>query len=89
MKIEIANAVELGMPEDMMANCKQLLEWRIQKIMTTIPEPGTNLEVLYSEKDPLGDSDVVDDEAYFVYFTIEAASGSSLENAEITAALVG
>ena len=89
MKVELTNATELGMPEDMIGHCKQLLERRIRKIMTTVPATGTEMEILYSDKDPLGTSDEVDDQAYFIYFTIESAMGDTLDNAVITAQLVG
>ncbi len=70
MKITITNAEEAGMPKDMIENCRQLLERRIRKTMTTVPAPGTELEILYSDKDPLGTSGEMDDTAYFIYFTI-------------------
>jgi hypothetical protein len=89
MTILIPNAMEAGMPEVMIGHCKQLLEWRLEKLYANkMPVAGDGLEVLYSEKDPLMESDEVDDNAYFIYFTISAVEGDQLSSANITIDLV-
>jgi hypothetical protein len=88
MNIVITKAEAMGMPLEMIANCKQLLERRVRKTMQAVPEAGAELTILYSDKDPLGTSGVVDDESYMIYFVVEEANGDSLENATITAGLV-
>lgn len=89
MTILIPNATDAGMPEEMIGHCKQLLEWRIEKLYANkMPTAGDSLEVLYSEKDPLMESDEVDDTAYFVYFTIAEVEGDQLSSANITIDLV-
>lgn len=66
MKIRINNSDAAEMPVDVVKNCEQLLA----RQMKTIPKIGAPYEVLYSEKDPLGKSDEIDDEAFFIYFTV-------------------
>jgi hypothetical protein len=80
MKIIINNAEEAEMPAEMIKNCEKLLEWRIEEM----PEVGEELEVLYSEKDPLMESEEIDETAYHIYFTvteIEPADETHPENA--------
>ena len=72
MNIILTNAAEAGMPEDMIANCKTLIERRIQKKFGGTPTPGADVTILYSEKDPLGTTNEVDDHAYDIYFTVES-----------------
>lgn len=71
MKIVLINAEEAGMPEEMQGHCLQLLEWRIKKVFSEVPEPGAEVDILYSEKDPLMESEEVDENAYSIYFTVE------------------
>lgn len=66
MKIIISNGEEAEMSAEMIKHCEQLLEWRIDEM----PEIGEELEVLYSEKDPLMESNEIDETAYHVYFTV-------------------
>lgn len=68
MKVIITNAEEAEMPSDIKANCEQLLARRIANVYDFLPEAGDEIEILYSEKDPLGDTE--DEEAYFIYFDI-------------------
>lgn len=49
--------------------------------MTAIPDAGTDIEILYSEKNPLRTTNEIDDEAYFIYFTIIEAQGDILVSA--------
>lgn len=84
MKIVLNNAAEAGMPEEMIGHCQQLLQWRIAKLYgNALPEAGSNIEVLYSEKDPLQESDEVDDSAYLIYFTVSnvvSVDGANMED---------
>ncbi len=79
MEIVLTNAREAGMPEDMMKNCRTLIERRIQEAFAGKVEPGADVTILYSEKDPLGTSDAVDDQAYMIYFTVEKVSGEKVD----------
>lgn len=84
MKILIRGAEEAGIQDEMIKNCKTLIERRINKI----PEAGEEIEILYSEKDPLMKEEEIDDEAYMIYFTvteIEPLNESDLEKLTITA----
>ena len=76
MQIILTNAGEAGMPETMQSHCRQLLEWRIEKKFTSLPKPGDEVTILYSEKDPLMESGEVDDRAYFIHFTVAEATGN-------------
>ncbi|MBW1872694.1 MAG: hypothetical protein JRJ19_11555, partial [Deltaproteobacteria bacterium] len=60
MKIIVTGAEDAGMPEEMIKNSEKLLEWRIKEL----PKIGDEVDVLYSEKDPLMESNELDDEAY-------------------------
>ena len=72
MTITLTNVEEAGMPETMAQHCQTLLERRIKKEFPgQLPEPGAEVTILYSEKDPLGESSEPDDNAYFIYFTVE------------------
>lgn len=88
MNIILTNGLEAGMPEVMIDNCRVLLERRIKKTFAEMPEPGTEVTILYSDQDPLGQSDVVDDTAYFIYFVVETAEGKDLESATVSVSLV-
>ena len=91
MKITLTNALEAGMPEEMIENCRQLIERRIQDTMQELPAQGTDVTILYSDKDPLGKTDQVDDTAYFIYFTVEKAEkgrGNRIDDAAIELALM-
>lgn len=88
MQIILTNAAEAGMPEPMMGHCEQLLTWRIEKLYPGLPNAGDGLEVLYSEKDPLRESDEVDDEAYLIYFTVAEVEGEDRENGIVKVDLV-
>lgn len=71
MKVILTNAAEAGMPNEMISHCEQLLQWRIAKLHGDgLPEEGADIEILYSEKDPLQQSEEVDDEAYMIYFAV-------------------
>jgi hypothetical protein len=70
MKIIITNALEAGMPEDMIANCEYLLERRITKRHPN-PVMGEKVDILYSESDPRMEKEDWGTDAYGVYFTIE------------------
>lgn len=80
MEIVLTNVEEAGMPEPMIGHCIQLLTWRIEKLYPALPNAGDNLEILYSEKDPLMESDEIDDEAYAIYFTVAEVEGEDREN---------
>lgn len=88
MQIILTNAEEAGMPETMISHCEQLLGWRIEKLYPNLPKAGDSIEVLYSEKDPLMESDEVDDQAYFVYFTIAEVEGSNREDGVVKVDLI-
>ncbi len=72
MEIILTNVEEAGMPTDMAENCKELISRRIQKEFGGLPTAGAEVTILYSDKDPLGNSKEVDDTAYFIYFTVES-----------------
>jgi hypothetical protein len=83
MKIIINGADDAGMPEEMIKNCEKLVEWRIEEL----PKVGDDVDILYSEKDPLQESDELDDEAYAIYFSvskIEPVGEKDLEKVTIT-----
>ena len=72
MQILITNAAEAEMPEEMQENCQTLLLRRINHLFPdSFPKEGESLTILYSEKDPLLQSEEVDDTAYFIYFDVE------------------
>ncbi|HRK29388.1 MAG TPA: hypothetical protein PK239_19075 [Chitinophagales bacterium] len=73
MQIILTNAEEAGMPPQMIEHCKQLLSWRIQNIYDFLPQDGEGIEILYSEKDPLQETEVYlnDEQAYVIYFDID------------------
>lgn len=72
MNIQINNAEEAEMPETMVKNCQVLLERRIKKeFPDALPEPETEITILYSDEDPAGEAHEGDDTAYFLYFTVE------------------
>jgi hypothetical protein len=68
MKVIVDGADDAGMPDDMIKNCEKLVEWRIKEL----PKVGDDVDILYSEKDPLMENDEVDDEAYAIYFSVAA-----------------
>lgn len=88
MQIILTNATEAGMPETMIGHCEQLLAWRIEKLFSSLPEAGAELDILYSEKDPLMESEEVDDEAYTIYFTVAEVEGSNREDGVVKVDLV-
>lgn len=88
MQIILTNAAEAGMPEEMIGHCEQLLAWRIEKLYPDLPNAGDELDVLYSEKDPLMESEEVDDQAYAVYFTVAEVEGNNREDAVVKVDLV-
>ncbi len=71
MKIVLSNAAEAGMPADMIGHCTQLIAWRIERKFAGLPKPGDDITILYSEKDPLMETDRVDDRAYMIYFSVD------------------
>ena len=71
--------------DEMIRNCEKLLVRRIKDI----PKEGDEIDILYSEKDPLqeNDSGEADDEAYTIYFTvveIEPSNEKDIEKLTIT-----
>ena len=72
MEIIITNADEAGMPIEMIEHCTELAARRIQKEFGGPPSPGAEVTILYSEKDPLGKTNEADDNAYFIYFTVQS-----------------
>ena len=72
MEIIITNAEASGMPIEMVEHCKELVTRRIQKEFGGSPSPGAEVTILYSEKDPFGKTNEVDDNAYFIYFTVQS-----------------
>ncbi len=72
MEIILTNVEEAGMPPEMAGHCKTLVERRIRKEFDGNPPVGADVTILYSDKDPLGQSKEVDDAAYFIYFTVES-----------------
>ncbi|OWY23394.1 hypothetical protein C7N43_03300 [Sphingobacteriales bacterium UPWRP_1] len=87
MKIVITNAEEADMPQEMADNCCQLIAWRIQKLYFLLPNIGDEITILYSEKDPLQTTDLVDDNAYFIDFevmSVESVAGqTNTDNATV------
>lgn len=92
MTINLINVEEAGMPEAMASHCKILLERRIKKeFPDALPEPGAEVTILYSEKDPLWETLESDDNAYFVYFVVEnveAGQGDDNNQAVLDLALM-
>ncbi|MDX2070973.1 MAG: hypothetical protein SFV55_21265 [Haliscomenobacter sp.] len=88
MEIVLTNAEEAGMPEEMIGHCMQLLTWRIEKLYPGLPKAGDDLDILYSEKDPLMESEEVDDEAYAIYFTVAEVQGEDRENGVVMVDLI-
>lgn len=88
MEIILTNAEEAGMPEEMIGHCSQLLTWRIEKLYTGLPKAGDELDILYSEKDPLMESEEVDDEAYAIYFTVAEVQGEDRESGVVMIDLI-
>lgn len=78
MEIIHTNAREAGMPEEMIGHCTTLIGRRIEKKYNGKVEPGADVSVLYSEKNPLGTTGEVDDTAYDVYFTVEKVEGDKV-----------
>jgi len=76
MEIILTNADEAGMPADMQDHCRELINRRILKEFGGLPTAGAEVTILYSEKDPLGQSKEVDDNAYFIYFTVESVEAT-------------
>ena len=88
MKLIIAGSEESGMPEGMSNNLERLLEQRFVEI----PEVDEEIVVLYSEKDPLMDKGLWDndDEAYTIEFTVisvEPTNEQDLDKITITVEL--
>ncbi len=75
MEIIHTNAREMGMPEEMISHCSILIARRIERKYNGKVEAGTDVSILYSDKDPLGTSGEVDDSAYEVYFTVDKVDG--------------
>lgn len=71
MNIILTNTEDAGMPEEMAGFCRQLLERRILNTFDTAPEPGADVTILFSENDPLMESEELDETAYDIYFTVE------------------
>lgn len=83
MKIVITNFEEAGMPQSVADHCQILLERRIQKEFPDgLPEEGSEVTILYSEKDPLGESQEPDDQAYFIYFVVDRILTPEENNSE-------
>jgi hypothetical protein len=78
MEIIMMNAREAGMPEEMISHCQTLIGRRIEKKFNGKVDAGADVTILYSEKDPLGTSDQVDDHAYDIYFTVEKVEGDKV-----------
>jgi hypothetical protein len=64
MQVKIINADQAGMPNDMIANCEILLAKRFKKLGSIEPE----IDILYSEKDPLREKEPWGEDAYAIYF---------------------
>ncbi|HEX5112758.1 MAG TPA: hypothetical protein VFV79_07920 [Saprospiraceae bacterium] len=91
MEIILTNVEEAGMPAEMADNCKELISRRIQKEFGGLPTAGAEVTILYSEKDPLGKTKEADDNAYFIYFTVdsvEATHGGDPHAAKVKLTLV-
>ena len=85
MKIIICNAEEAEIPEEMIQNFKKLIQLRIEEL----PEISDEIDIIYSEKDPLMDKGLwdTDDEAYTIYFSvvdIEPVNEDNLDKVTIT-----
>lgn len=80
MKTQINNAEDAEMPLNIVKNCEELLKRQIKEL----PEIGSEFQVLYSEKDPLGEKDEVDDESYFIYFVVAEISPKGERNLDRT-----
>lgn len=78
MEIVLTNALEMGMPEEMANHCRTLIQRRVMEKFDGKVKPGDDVTILYSEKDPLGESEEVDDTAYMIYFTVEAVTGEQV-----------
>ena len=78
MEIILTHAREAGMPEEMIGHCQTLIQRRIEKHFKGQVEAGADVTILYSEKDPLGTSEQVDDNAYMIYFTVEKVEGENV-----------
>ncbi len=78
MEVIIKNAEEAELPLEMIENLKKLLQLRIEEL----PKEGTEIDILYSEKDPLMDKGLwdTDNEAYNIYFSIIHVVPSNEEN---------
>jgi hypothetical protein len=74
MKVEITQAVEAGMPAEMIKNCEQLLAWRIEK---KNPKAGDPIDILYSESDPLMEKEDWGGDSYAIYFTVLEISSTA------------
>jgi len=86
MKVIVDGADDAGMPEEMIKNCEKLVERQIEEL----PKLGDDIDILYSEKDPLQESDEVDDQAYATYFSvaaIEPPGENDLDKVTITVVL--
>ncbi|QQS30937.1 MAG: hypothetical protein IPM47_08460 [Sphingobacteriales bacterium] len=70
MNIVITNFEEAGMPQEMADNCCKLIAWRIEDTYDALPAEGDDITILYSETDPLQETDKVDDSAFFIYFDV-------------------
>jgi hypothetical protein len=70
MNIIITNFEEAGMPQEMAENCCKLIAWQIEKTYDSLPGEGDDVTILYSDIDPLQETDEVDDNAYFIYFGV-------------------
>jgi hypothetical protein len=89
MEIIITETEESGMPEEMINNMTKLLQQRFKEI----PKIGEEIDILYSEKDPLMDKGLwdKDDEAYMVYFSvvgIDPLNEGDLDKITITVELI-
>ena len=82
MKIVMTNAAAAGMPADMIGHCAQRIAWRIAKKFDGLPKPGDDVTILYSEHDPLMETDLVDDRAYLIYFTVSRVEEAGSEQRE-------
>lgn len=78
MEIIHTNAREAGMPEEMIGYFTTLISRRIENKFGGKADPGADVTILYSDKDPLGTSDQVDDQAYMIYFTVEKVEGDKV-----------
>ena len=88
MNIILTNAAEAGMPADMIDHCRQLIARRIAKKFEGLPKPGDDVTILYSEKDPLMETDLVDDRAYMIYFTVSRVEEAGTGQREVATVYV-